>query len=42
MSHERYSGIGHCAVGYIQGDMPKAVKRKTAECFGQSSTNFNN
>lgn len=23
-----WEGIGHCAVGYIDGDMPKAAKRK--------------
>lgn len=28
-----WEGIGHCAIGYIEGDMPKAVKRKNNRVF---------
>lgn len=28
-----WEGIGHCAVGYIDGDMPKAAKRKDNRVF---------
>lgn len=28
-----WEGIGHCAVGYIEGDMPKAVERKNNRVF---------
>lgn len=28
-----WEGIGHCAVGYIDGDMPKAAKRKDGRVF---------
>ncbi len=28
-----WEGIGHCAVGYIDGDMPKAAKRKENRVF---------
>lgn len=28
-----WEGIGHCAVGYIEGDMPKAAKRKDGRVF---------
>ncbi|WP_405327792.1 hypothetical protein [Ruminobacter sp.] len=27
------TGIGHCAVGYIDGDMPEAAKRKDGRVF---------
>ena len=28
-----WEGIGHCAVGYIEGDMPKAAKRKDGRVY---------
>lgn len=28
-----WEGIGHCAVGYIDGDLPKAAERKTGRVF---------
>ena len=28
-----WEGIGHCAVGYIDGDLPKAAKRKEGRVF---------
>lgn len=28
-----WEGIGHCAVGYIDGDMPKAAERKSNRVF---------
>ena len=28
-----WEGIGHCAVGYIDGDMPMAAKRKDGRVF---------
>lgn len=28
-----WEGIGHCAIGYIESDMPKAVKRKNNRVF---------
>lgn len=28
-----WEGIGHCAVGYIDGDMPKAAKRKDGRVY---------
>ena len=28
-----WEGIGHCAVGYIDGDVPKAAKRKDGRVF---------
>lgn len=28
-----WEGIGHCAVGYIEGDMPKAAARKSNRVF---------
>ena len=28
-----WEGIGHCAVGYIEGDIPKAAKRKDGRVF---------
>lgn len=28
-----WEGIGHCAVGYIDGDLPKAAKRKECRVF---------
>lgn len=28
-----WEGIGHCAVGYIDGDMPKAAQRKNNRVF---------
>lgn len=28
-----WEGIGHCAVGYIEGDIPKAAKRKDGRIF---------
>lgn len=28
-----WEGIGHCAIGYIEGDTPKAVKRKSNRVF---------
>ena len=28
-----WEGIGHCAVGYIDGDAPKAAPRKTNRVF---------
>lgn len=28
-----WEGIGHCAVGYIDGDIPKAAKRKDGRVF---------
>lgn len=28
-----WEGIGHCAVGYIDGDMPEAAKRKDGRVF---------
>lgn len=28
-----WEGIGHCAIGYIEGDMPKTVKRKNNRVF---------
>lgn len=28
-----WEGIGHCAVGYIEGDMPKAAERKNNRVF---------
>lgn len=28
-----WEGIGHCAVGYVEGDIPKAVKRKDGRVF---------
>lgn len=28
-----WKGIGHCAVGYIDGDMPEAAKRKDGRVF---------
>lgn len=30
---EEYEGIGHCAIGYIAGDYPKAPKRKENRIF---------
>ncbi len=32
--------IGHCAVGYVDGEIPKAAKGKKIECFGWID-NFN-
>ena len=29
----QWEGIGHCAVGYIDGDMPKAAPRKDNRVF---------
>ena len=26
-------GIGHCAVGYVEGDIPKAAKRKDGRVY---------
>ena len=28
-----WEGIGHCAIGYIEGDVPKAAKRKDKRVF---------
>ena len=28
-----WEGIGHCAIGYAQGDLPKAAKRKDGRVF---------
>lgn len=28
-----FEGIGHCAVGYIDGEMPKAAERKNSRVF---------
>lgn len=28
-----WEGIGHCAVGYVEGDIPKAAKRKDGRVF---------
>ena len=28
-----WEGIGHCAVGYADGEMPKAAKRKDGRVF---------
>lgn len=28
-----WEGIGHCAVGYVEGDTPKAAKRKDGRVF---------
>lgn len=28
-----WEGIGHCAIGYIEGDMPKAAKQKNNRVF---------
>lgn len=28
-----WEGIGHCAVGYIEGDMPEAAERKNGRVF---------
>jgi nitroreductase len=28
-----WEGIGHCAIGYIEGDIPKAVERKNNRVF---------
>ena len=28
-----WEGIGHCAVGYIDGDVPKAAKRKDGRVY---------
>ena len=28
-----WEGIGHCAVGYIDGDIPKAAPRKATRVF---------
>lgn len=28
-----WEGIGHCAVGYVEGDSPKAAKRKDGRVF---------
>ena len=28
-----WEGIGHCAIGYIDGDLPKAAKRKDKRVF---------
>ena len=28
-----WEGIGHCAVGYIDGDIPKAAKRKDGRVY---------
>lgn len=28
-----WEGIGHCAVGYIDGDLPKAAKRKDGRVY---------
>lgn len=30
---DEWEGIGHCAVGYIDGDMPKAAPRKDGRVF---------
>lgn len=30
---EEYEGIGHCALGYVDGDYPKAAKRKENRIF---------
>lgn len=30
---EEYEGIGHCALGYIDGEYPKAAKRKENRIF---------
>lgn len=30
---EEYEGIGHCALGYIDGDYPKTPERKTNRVF---------
>lgn len=28
-----WEGIGHCAIGYVEGDLPKAAKRKDGRVF---------
>lgn len=28
-----WEGIGHCAIGYIEGDVPKAAERKSGRVF---------
>ena len=28
-----WEGIGHCAVGYVDGDLPKAAERKDGRVF---------
>mgnify|MGYP004654938147 CR=1 FL=1 len=28
-----WEGIGHCAVGYVEGDIPKAAKRKDGRVY---------
>lgn len=28
-----WEGIGHCAIGYIEGEMPEAAKRKDGRVF---------
>lgn len=28
-----WEGIGHCAIGYIEGDSPEAAKRKNGRVF---------
>ena len=30
---DEYEGIGHCALGYIEGDTPKPLKRKENRAF---------
>ena len=30
---DEWEGIGHCAVGYVDGDMPKAAPRKDGRVF---------
>lgn len=29
----QWEGIGHCAIGYVEGDMPKAAERKNGRVF---------
>lgn len=31
--NEEYEGVGHCALGYIDGEYPKAAPRKTNRVF---------
>ena len=30
---EEYEGIGHCAIGYVAGEYPKAPERKENRLF---------
>lgn len=30
---DEYEGIGHCALGYVEGDIPKAAERKEGRVF---------